>query len=123
MRRDLNGRDAVSEKVVTRRARTNDKERVVVETYLPSIEAGRLTLNQRVDSVTTVTSYGTQTVEETEQHDPVAPSEPLRVVRRTLTTVRRSGAESHVSERKVFERDLNGHFVLVRTETEGASRN
>ena len=122
-RRDLNGRDAVSEKVVTRRARTNGEERVVVETYLPSIEAGRLALSQRVDRVTTVTSYGSQTVEETEQHDPVAPSEPLRVVRRTVTTVRRSGAESHVSERKVFERDLNGQFVLVRTETERASRN
>ena len=36
-RRDLNGRDAVSEKVVTHRARTNDEERVVIETYLPSI--------------------------------------------------------------------------------------
>ena len=34
-RRDLNGRDAVSEKVVTHRARTNDEERVVIETYLP----------------------------------------------------------------------------------------
>ena len=31
MRRDLNGRDAVSEKVVTHRARTQDEERVVVE--------------------------------------------------------------------------------------------
>ena len=35
-RRDLNGRDAVSEKVVTHRARTNDEERVVIETYSPS---------------------------------------------------------------------------------------
>ena len=30
-RRDLNGRDAVSEKVVTRRDRTRDEERVVIE--------------------------------------------------------------------------------------------
>jgi hypothetical protein len=30
-RRDVNGRDAVIEKVVTHRARTNDEERVVVE--------------------------------------------------------------------------------------------
>ena len=36
MRRDLNGKDAVSEKVVTHRARTNDEERIVIETYLPS---------------------------------------------------------------------------------------
>ena len=32
-RRDLNGREAVSEKVVTHRTRTNDEERVVIETY------------------------------------------------------------------------------------------
>ena len=32
-RRDLNGRDAVSEKVVTHRDRTKDEERVVIETY------------------------------------------------------------------------------------------
>jgi hypothetical protein len=116
--RDLNGREAVTEKVVTHRARTNDEERVVVETYLPSIEAGRLVLSQRVNRVTTVTSYGSQTVEETEKHNPVASSDPLRVVRRTVTTVRRSGADSHVSERQVFERDVNGRFVLVRTEIE-----
>jgi hypothetical protein len=36
-RRDLNGKDDVREKVVTHRARTNDEERVVIETYLPSL--------------------------------------------------------------------------------------
>ena len=54
-RRDLNGRDVVSEKVVTQRARTNDGERVVIEIYLPSMEADRLALNRRVSRVTTVT--------------------------------------------------------------------
>ena len=34
-RHDLNGKDAVSEKVVTHRARTNGEERIVIETYLP----------------------------------------------------------------------------------------
>ena len=63
--RDLNGREAVSEKVVTHRARTKDEERVVIETYLPSMEAGRLALSQRVQRVTTVTDDGSQTVEET----------------------------------------------------------
>ena len=67
LRRDLNGRNAVTEKVVTHRARTKGEERVVVETYLPSIEAGRLMLSQRVTRVTTVMSYGTQIVEQIER--------------------------------------------------------
>jgi len=113
-RRDLNGRDAVSEKVVTHRGRTNDEERVVIETYLPSIEAGRLALSQRVNRVTTVTGDWSQTVEETEERNPVAPSEPLRVVQRSVTTLRRSGTDSYVSERQVFEPDGNGRLVLVR---------
>ena len=46
-RRDLNGRDAVSEKVVTHRARTNDEERVVIETYLPLEYADRLAQSRR----------------------------------------------------------------------------
>jgi hypothetical protein len=73
-RRDLNGREAVSEKVVTHRARTNGEERVVIETYVPLEYADRLALNRRVRRVTSATSYGTQTVEETEEHNPVAPS-------------------------------------------------
>ena len=85
-RRDLNGRDAVSEKVVTHRARTNDEERVVIETYLPLIYADRLALNRRVRRVTTVTEDGSQTVEETEERNPASPSEPLRVVQRSVTT-------------------------------------
>ena len=122
-RRDLNGRDAVSEKVVTHRARTNDEERVVIETYLPSMEAGRLALSQRVNRVTTVTRDGSQTVEETEEPSRVSPSEPLRVVRRSVTTVRRSGTDSYVSERQVFELDVNGRFVLVRKQSEQTSSN
>jgi hypothetical protein len=112
-RRDLNGRDAVSEKVVTHRARTDDEERVVIETYLPFIYADRLELNQRVRRVTTLTQDGSQTVEETEERNPVSPSQPLRVVQRSVTTLRRSGTDSFVSERQVFERDANGRLVLV----------
>jgi hypothetical protein len=54
-RRDLNGRDAVSEKVVTHRDRTKDEEQVVIETYVPLIYADRLELNRRVRRVKTVT--------------------------------------------------------------------
>ena len=58
MRRDLNGREAVSKKVVTHRALTQDEERVVIETYVPLIYADRLELNRRVRRVTTVTRRG-----------------------------------------------------------------
>jgi hypothetical protein len=121
--RDLNGREAVSEKVVTHRARTNDEERVVIETYWPSIYANRLALNRRVRRMTTVTQDGTQIVEETEERNPGSPSEPLRVVQRSVTTLRRSGADSYVSERQVFEPDGNGRLVLVRKQSEQTSRN
>jgi hypothetical protein len=117
-RRDLNGRDAVSEKVVTLRARTDGEERVVIETYEPSIEAGRLALTQRVNRVTTFTPEGNQTVEETEEPSRVSTGEPLRVVRRRVTTMRRSRSDSLVSDRQVFELDVNGRFVPVLTQTD-----
>jgi hypothetical protein len=120
--RDLNGREVVSEKVVTRRALAKDEERVVVETYVPLIYGDRLELNRRVRRVTTVLQDETQTVEETEERNPGSPSEPLRVVQRSLTTVRRSGSDSYVSERHVFQRDANGRLVPFLTQTERTSR-
>jgi hypothetical protein len=122
-RRDLNGKETVSEKVVTHRARTNDEERVVIETYLPLEYADRLAQSRRVRRVTTVTESGTQTIEEIEERNPGSPSEPLRLVQRTVTTVRRSGNDSDVSERQVFEPDANGRLVLVRKQSEQTSRN
>jgi hypothetical protein len=115
-RRDLNGRDAVSEKVVTHRARINGEEQVVSETYSPLEYADRLALNRRVSRVTTVTQDGSQTIEETEERNPASPSEPLRVIQRSVTTLRRSGSgsNSYVSERQIFEPDGNGRLVLVR---------
>ena len=111
-RRDLNGRDAVSEKVVTHRDRTKVEERVVIETYLPLEYADRLVLNRRVRRVITVTQDGSHTIEETEERNPASPSEPLRVVQRSVTTVRKSGNDSYVSERQIFEPDGNGRLVL-----------
>jgi hypothetical protein len=122
-RRDLNGRDAVSEKVVTHRARTDNEEQVVIETSLPLEYADRLALNRRVRRVTTVTEDGSRIVEETEERNPASPSEPLRVVQRSVTTVRRSGTDSYVSERQVFERDVNGRLVLVRKQGKQTSSN
>ena len=120
-RRDLNGRDVVSEKVVTHRDRTKDEERVVIETYVPLIYGDRLELDRRVSRVTTVSQDVRQTVEETTERNPATPSEPLRIVRRSVTTVRRSGTDSSVSERQVFEPDGNGRLVLVRKESEQTS--
>jgi hypothetical protein len=98
--RDLNGREVVTGKVTTQRARTNNEERVVTETYMPSMEPGRLALDTRVERVTTVTDDESQTVEEIAERNHVSPSEPMRIVRRSVTTVRRSGMDTYVTERK-----------------------
>jgi hypothetical protein len=121
-RRDVNGKDAVSEKVMTHRDQTQDEERVVIETYVPLHYADRLELKRRVRRVTTATPDGSQTVEETEERNPGSPSEPVRVVQRSLTTVRKSGRDSYVSERQVWERDVNGRLVPVATQTERTPR-
>ena len=120
--RDRNGRDAVSEKVVTHRARSNDEERIVIETYLPAPEAGRLALSQRVQRVTTVTADGARTVEETAKPNPLAASDPMRIVQRSVTTVRKSGSDSYVTDRQVFELDGNGRLVLILKQTEHTAR-
>lgn len=121
--RDLNGTVTVTEQTVTRRTQTSDGDEVVIETYSPSIEAGRLALIRRIRRTTTATSEGTQTIEETAERNPIAPGEPLRVNRRSVTTVRPSGADSYVSERQVFELDVNGRFVPVLTQIERTNRN
>ena len=121
-RRDLNGKDAVIEKVVTHRTRFGDEERIVVETYLPATEEGRLRLSRRVGRISTMRDDGGETVEETAEHNPAAPGEPLRITRRSVTTVRTTGAGSSVVERQDFERDLNGRLVLVDRFAERVSR-
>jgi hypothetical protein len=118
--RDLNGTIAFGEKVVTNRARTDEGEQVIVQTYLPSSEGGRLALSRRVRRVTMATTDGSQTVEETEERNPVSPSEPLRIVRRTVTTVRRSD-DAYVTERQMFEVDINSRLVPVLSQTEQTS--
>jgi hypothetical protein len=111
--RDLNGRDNVSRKVVTQRSRTKNEERIVIEIYDPSIEAGRLALSKRIDRVTTVTEDGSETVEEVAERPLAAPNEPLHVIRRSVTTNRRDGTGAQMSEQHVFEADGNGRLVSV----------
>jgi hypothetical protein len=119
-RRNLNGELAVTERNVTSRSRTNDQERAVIETYTPYADGvSSLALSQRVQRTTTGTADGGRyTVEDVESRSRIAPTEPMRLTDRTLTTVRPAGAGRWVSERQVFKRDLNGQMRLVVNETE-----
>jgi hypothetical protein len=119
---DANGTVSVREHVVTHRSRKGDGERVTIEVYRP-IEAGRLTLSRRLQRDTTTTGSGSRTVEEIEERSPATPGEPLKVTQRSVTTVRQSGNGATVSEREVFQRDINDRFVLVCSETEDSSVN
>ena len=123
-RRDMNGNLAVDEKTVTRRSIANKQDHVVIETYAPYVDGltrsdSQLTLSQRVHRTTTATADGGRhTVEEVEGRSPVAPNDPMRVIRRTVTTVRQIGTDRWVTERQVFERDVEGRLRLVINETE-----
>ena len=121
-RADLNGKLTVTETNVIRRSTANGQEHVVIETYAPSADGGPrahggLLLSQRVERTTTATADGGRsTVEEVEARSPAAPSDPMRMVRRTVTTVRPVSADRWVTERQVFEPDLEGRLRLVRNE-------
>ena len=118
-RPDLNGRLVVSERVVTRRSGANGQEQVIVETYSPEIEGfartdSILVLSQRVRRSTTANGNGGRsTVEEVEARNRVAPGDPMRVVQRTVVTVRNLGPNRQATERQVFERDVNGRLAPV----------
>jgi hypothetical protein len=123
-RQNLTGALAVRDSVVTRTSETNGENRVLIETYSQDAEGfarsdSHLALRQRVRRSTTVTADGGEsTVEEVESRNPVAPNDPMRVVRRTLVTVRRVSSDRWVTERQMFERDLNGRLVVVADDTE-----
>jgi hypothetical protein len=123
-RLDMNGKLAVDQRNVTRRSKANEQDHVVIETYAPYADGSfrsdsRLALSQRVHRATTATADGGRyTVEEVEGRSRVAPNDPMRVIRRTVTTVRRIGTDRWVTERQVFERDVNGRLQLVITDTE-----
>jgi hypothetical protein len=120
-RQDLNGNLAVTETNVIRSSRTKDQEQVVIETYAPQTDVrgsnGRPPLSERVHRTTTATADGGRsTIEEVEARSRVSPNDPMRVVRRTVTTVTPAGTDQWVTERKVFEVDVNGRLRLVRVE-------
>jgi hypothetical protein len=120
-RPDLNGNLAVAETNVIRSSRSKDQEQVEIDTYAPRTDVhgtnGRPPLSERIHRTTTATANGGRyTVEDVEARSRVSPNEPLQVVRRIVTTVTPVGADQFVTERQVFERDVNGRLRLVRTE-------
>jgi hypothetical protein len=120
--RDLNGAQRAAEQVATCANQNQGSEEVVTEIYWPATSAGRMALKQRVRRVTTVTSDGSEAVEETEESPGGSSNEPFRVVRRSVTTVRRTGPDSCATELRVFQRDVNGRFELIQTQIGRTSR-
>ena len=121
-RPDLNGRLVTTERIVTRRSESNGQEQATVETYSQDAEGfsrsgGRLALSQRVRRSTTITSDGHATVEDVEARSRVSPGDPMRVVQRTVVTVRNVASGRQVTERQIFELDVNGRLTPVLTET------
>jgi len=123
-RPNVNGALVVSDRVVTRTSESDGLNRVVIETYSQGADGfvrpdSGLALQQRVRRSTTVgADGGRSTIEEIEARDFVAPSDPIRVTRRTVITVRNAGPGRQVTERQMFERDVNGRMVLVTSDTE-----
>ena len=122
-RPDLNGRLVTTERIVTRRSESNGQEQATVETYSQDAEGfsrsgGRLALTQRIRRSATTTSDGTVTVDDVEARSRVSPNDPMRLVQRTVVTVRNVASGRQVTERQVFELDVNGRLTPVLTETE-----
>ncbi len=120
-RRDLNGNLSVADVTVIRGSRGKDQEQVVIETFSSQIDVprmnGRPPLSERVSRTTTVAADGVRyTVEDVEARSRVSASAPMRLIRRTVTTVTPAGNDQWVTRREVFEPDLDGRMRLVRFE-------
>jgi len=121
---DLNGRLSERERSISRLTAANGHEELLVETFTDeggryrSRPDSRRTLTQRMRRTTTsLADGGRQVVEEVEERSLVAIEEPLRLVRRSVATVRPTGAGRWRTERQVFERDLNNRLVPTVFET------
>jgi hypothetical protein len=125
-RPDSSGTLVVAERRVTHRTDSSAGEQMTIETYAGDDEGfvrsdGRLSLRDRVRISTTVAPNGDrQRVEELEGRDPVAPRDPMRVMRRLVETTRRTSPDRWVTERQVFELDIERRLVPVLSEREEA---
>ena len=119
-----------SERSVRHSATGQDgREDAVIETYADygyrymDRSAVRSRLAQRIRrSVTPAAGGGRDIVEEIEARSPVSPEDPLRIVRRTIESVRSIGAGRWETERQIFERDPNNRMVLISTHREETTR-
>ena len=113
----------LSERKVTRQSKTNSEEQTVTEIYSQNVGGlfrradNRLELDRR-ERVTTNASG--ETIREVEARNPLAPNEPLRVIERTVETVRQVAPGQWETQRQVFAPDGNGRLVPVLSE-KGAS--
>ena len=74
------------------------------------MEADRLALNRRVSRVTTLTKDGVRRSKKPK--NPIPSAERSAASRSTKRDdLRRSRSDSYVSDRQVFELDVNGRFV------------
>lgn len=121
---NLDGALQVGERTVTHQSAADGREEVVIETYSRDVDGfvrwdDHLALSQRVRIVTTEAAGGCRaTVEEVEARNPVAPGDPMRIVRRMLTKTCQQSPGRWVVDRQIFERDVNNRLVLDRTERE-----
>jgi hypothetical protein len=124
-RRDANGYVMTSERIVSSQVETDRGTVEVIETYSRDAQgwtgAAGLGLRERVHRTTTATADGGRSsIEEVEARNPAAPTDPMRVFRRSMTTVRKIGPARWLTERQVFELDLNGRMVLVESSVHDA---
>jgi hypothetical protein len=121
---DSDGKLAVSEKTVTNRSTKNGSDQVVTESYSPytpgrAQSGNALALSQRIRVTTTPTANGgRQTITETEAPDPVVLNGPIRVVARTVETVRQIRPDVWETQRQTFTLDGTGRLVLTTDDKE-----
>jgi len=121
---DLNGRLSERERRISRLTAANGVEELLVETFTD--EGGRYqsrpdshrTLTERIRRITTLQpDGGRQVIEEIEERSLVTPEDPLRLIRRVVSTFRPTGTGRWRMERQVFQRDLNNRLVPTAFET------
>ena len=124
LQRDLNGALWERERIVSRLTSQNGQENLVIERFAddsryPNGSSLRRTLSGRIRRTATSGADGNrEIVEDIEERSPVAPDDPLRIIKRTIETVRRTGAGRLETNRQVFERDPNNRLVPTVVETE-----
>jgi len=109
--------------------RQDGREDVVIETYAGYgfLSMDRSTVRARLAqrthrSITRSADGGRDVVEDVEARSPVSPEDPLRIVRRTIESVRSIGPGRWETTRQIFERDPNNRLILISTHREETSR-